>query len=162
MTNTTKSDRAAAKAARAEAKAAAKAAALAALLEPTPETLAAADAAELAAGDTDATPDTDAETGEELELSEGEAEAEEVVTRSVVPRRWRNVYNSNALKGTCGDQLAYDLKAALESTSLVALGALNGVDVAARWGRRNAGLQRMCLGNVLRNRLKRGEAVNLS
>lgn len=90
-----------------------------------------------------------------------EAEAE-VVTRSVVPRKWRNVYNHNALKGTCNDQLAHDLKAALVDSNLQALGELNAIDVSARWGARNPGMRRMNLGNVLRNRIKRGEEVHLS
>lgn len=98
-----------------------------------------------------------------IEAEAPEAEAPEVVTRSVVPRKWRNVYNHNPLKGTCNDALAIELNAILKSgtLSLVALGELNNVDVQSRWGARNPGMQRMNLGNVLRNRIKRGEHVNL-
>ena len=90
------------------------------------------------------------------------------VRRSVVPLRWAKAYAANELKGTCGDALAKALveltqtggKADLEK--IRALGWANGIDVQERWGARNAGMQRMNLGNVLRGRAKRGEPVTLA
>lgn len=97
-----------------------------------------------------------------------EAEAELPPNRSVVPRQWVKAYNANALKGTCGDPIAYKMADATQTdgkpdpAKINALGDLNGIDVQARWGKRNIGMQRMNLGNMLRGRLKRGEEVRWS
>jgi hypothetical protein len=88
--------------------------------------------------------------------------------RSVVPTAWVKAYAKNALKGTCGDQLAHQLDALTKTdgkadhAKIVALGRLNGIEVDLRWAGRNIGMQRMNLGNVLRGRAKRGEEVVLA
>jgi hypothetical protein len=43
--------------------------------------------------------------------------------------------------------------------ALVEVGQANGIDVLGRWGARNAGMQRMNLGNCLRGRAKHGLGV---
>jgi hypothetical protein len=95
-------------------------------------------------------------------------ETEAPANRSVVPTAWVKAYAKNALKGTCGDDLAYKLDALTKTdgkadhTKIVALGRLNGIEVDLRWAGRNIGMQRMNLGNVLRGRAKRGETVVLA
>jgi hypothetical protein len=88
--------------------------------------------------------------------------------RSVVPTRWVKAYAKSTLKGTCDDALAHQLDALTKTdgkadlAKIRALGAINGIDVDSKWGQRNAGMQRMNLGNVLRGRAKRGEEVILA
>ena len=88
--------------------------------------------------------------------------------RSVVPKRWQEVYAKSELKGTNDDRIARALDEATKTAGkadpakIRAIGELNGVDVERRWGARNVGMQRMNLGNVLRGRIKRGEEVRLS
>ena len=100
---------------------------------------------------------------------EAETETEEETPRgSAVPLRWRQEYARRPLKGTCSDDLAYRLDRATKGNDgktsvakLEAIGWANGIDVFARWGQRNPGMQRMNLGNVLRGKAKRGETVVL-
>lgn len=91
-----------------------------------------------------------------------------MVRRSVVPLRWAKAYAKSELKGTCDDALAHQLDAITKTdgkpdrAKIDALGWANGIDVQKRWGERNIGMQRMNLGNVLRGRIKRGEAVTIA
>ena len=76
--------------------------------------------------------------------------------RSVAPERYRKRYGT---AGNNGDELAAMLK---EATALVSeIGRQNDIDVEARWGKRNTGMQRMNLGNMLRARLRKGTAVKI-
>ncbi|RPJ29570.1 MAG: hypothetical protein EHM33_00450 [Chloroflexi bacterium] len=101
---------------------------------------------------------------------EGVAPVETELTpnRSVVPTRWVKAYAKSQLKGTCGDQIAYQLDEITKTdgkadlAKIRALGAANSIDVDLRWGARNVGMKRMNLGNVLRGRIKRGEPVHLA
>jgi len=87
--------------------------------------------------------------------------------RSVVPKRWQEVYAKSELKGTNDDRIARALAEATKTAGkadpakIKAIGEMNGIDVEARWGKRNVGMQRMNLGNVLRGRVKRGEQIVL-
>lgn len=98
-----------------------------------------------------------------------DAEAEpvkKVKSHSIVPRAYQRKYAKHG--GTCGDHLSSVLteatrtvKDGLVVTDLAAVHRIcreNGID-PARWAIRNAGQQRMNLGNVLRGMVNRGERV---
>lgn len=88
-----------------------------------------------------------------------EVEDKETKTKSVVPTKYRKKYGTAA---TCGDQLAAAMaKAKADGLSPEAIGAQNHVDVTKRWGERNLGMRRMNLGNVLRGKVRNGEAVTI-
>jgi hypothetical protein len=89
---------------------------------------------------------------------------------SIVPKRYKDQYAAH--DGLCGDELSFRLTEAVSAqdkegrrivdpAKLRAVAARNGIDIDARWGSRNVGQQRMNLGNVLRARQKRGEAVDI-
>lgn len=83
-----------------------------------------------------------------------------------VPRKYRDEYKARGHVDRCGDELSNFLRNQLttkEGTNLSllnAIGHVNGIDVAARWGSRNIGMQRMNLGNALRQKLKKEGAIN--
>ena len=112
-------------------------------------------------------PEPQAEAIDQTEAVVAAAEEPELPpNRSVVPRQWVRAYAKSTLKGTCDDRIAHAMAKATQTdgkpdpAKIVALGEANGVDVLARWGKRNIGMQRMNLGNVLRGRAKRGEPVH--
>jgi hypothetical protein len=59
-------------------------------------------------------------------------------------------------EASCGDEIATKLKGA----DLEKVAERNDIDFS-RWGHLNPGQQRMCFGNVLRARVKRGEKIVL-
>lgn len=94
-----------------------------------------------------------------------EAEAIAKARKSVVPGKYKARYAAAGHAGTCGDELASWLTSATMTPTGVNLGALrfigslNGIDVEKRWGHLNPGMQRMNLGNVLRNKAKLGGTI---
>lgn len=87
------------------------------------------------------------------------------LTRSIVPTSYKTTYAKHG--GTCGDELAVALsEAAMDDAGKVSLEQLekvakqNGIDFG-RWSHLNVGQQRMNLANVLRAKLKKGEAIKV-
>lgn len=91
----------------------------------------------------------------------------EKVSRSIVPMKFKARYAANA--GTCGDDMALELKAAtttrnadkrevLDVEALWAIAKANTIDVA-KYVDLNNGQKRMNVGNKLRGRLAAGEDV---
>ena len=91
----------------------------------------------------------------------------EKVKRSIVPMKFKERYKSHG--GTCGDDMALELKAAtttrnadkrevLDVKALWAIAKLNGIDVA-KYVDLNNGQKRMNVGNKLRGKLAAGEDV---
>jgi len=92
-------------------------------------------------------------------------------TKSIVPKNYKELYGK---AGNCGDELAAALKEAvahdagkdgktpkgIDEKKMAAVAKANSIDMG-RWSGLNIGQQRMNLGNVLRNRLKRGEFVQV-
>lgn len=83
---------------------------------------------------------------------------------SIVKPKYRVRYAP--LNDSCGDEwvgafndATKDDDGRMSLDALHAIGSQNGVDVAGRWGIRNPGQQRMNLGNVLRARFRKGEAI---
>ena len=92
----------------------------------------------------------------------------EAQRRSVVPLAWQRAYQRHedkALRGTCGDEVAAELRrrttkgGKLDVAALQAIGLANGFDPLVRWAGRNEGMLRMNTSNVLRGMAKRGEVV---
>lgn len=100
-----------------------------------------------------------------------QAPAEEVVAEeekpvrkgTIVPDSFKERYKAHG--GNNGDELASILadklktKTGTDMNRMIAIGTANGIDVVERWGHLNVGQQRMNMGNVLRQRLVRGEYV---
>ena len=91
------------------------------------------------------------------------------VRRSIVPMRFKDRYSKHG--GTCGDDMALELKAAttmlnadkretLDLAALKAIAAENGIDTAKYEGLNN-GQWRMNIGNKLRGALKGGKDVTI-
>lgn len=85
-------------------------------------------------------------------------------TKSIVPNAYKEQYAKNG--GTCGDELASALSEMVvidgktSADKLRKIASENGIDFA-RWEHLNIGQQRMNLSNVLRGKLKKGEAVRV-
>lgn len=91
----------------------------------------------------------------------------EVVKRSIVPMRFKAKYKEHG--GTCGDDMALELKAAtttrnadkreaLDVEALWAIAKANAIDVSKYVGLNN-GQKRMNVGNKLRGKLANGDDV---
>jgi len=109
--------------------------------------------------------------------TETEAEAtEEDNRKSKVPTAYKRRYaETSPTKTGCGDDADQAFRAETDGSTgedliaiLVRIGEANGIDVEKRWGHlktasgaRNAGMMRMNLGNVLRNKAKKGEKVRI-
>lgn len=86
---------------------------------------------------------------------------EATVRKDIVPPQYRKKYQE--LGGTCGDFIATELSAMVESggvDSLNAVKAENNIP-AARWSGLNNGQQRMNLSNTLRAAFLRGEPIRI-
>jgi hypothetical protein len=70
---------------------------------------------------------------------------------------YRERYGKEA---SCGDEIAQAL-AGIKGDDLANLAERNDINLVERWGHLNPGQQRMCLGNVLRTRVRRGEKIAL-
>jgi hypothetical protein len=80
--------------------------------------------------------------------------------RSVVPAKYRERYKAHG--GSNGDRVALALGEHCRSeAALIEVGRQNGIEVLARWGHLNPGQRRMCTGNMLRSRLRKGQAVEI-
>jgi hypothetical protein len=94
-----------------------------------------------------------------------EADAAAKAKKSVVPSKYKARYAQAGHAGTCGDELASWLTSAtmtptgVDLVALRSIASLNGIDAEARWGHLNPGMQRMNLGNVLRQMVKTGRKV---
>lgn len=104
---------------------------------------------------------TDAEItaaiAEALAESAAEPAVKLVVTGSVIPPAVKKAYGKSQ---SCNDTVAMWLSKLLkEGYSLQQVGEANAVNTAGRWGHLNVGMQRMNLGNVLRNRAKEGTTL---
>tara|TARA_B100000424_G_C22898532_1_gene477925 strand:+ start:902 stop:1330 length:429 start_codon:yes stop_codon:yes gene_type:complete len=93
-------------------------------------------------------------------LAEFEDEDDDVVvTSSVVPRKYKEKYGTEA---NCGDDLAQKIKGVTpETPEWITICKANSID-PGRWSSLNNGLQRMNLGNVLRGRVARGEEIDIT
>lgn len=101
---------------------------------------------------------------EQVAAEEAEDAEDEIVDlrRSIVPPKYKAKYGK---KEHCGDELGYavseivrDGKGQIVMEALAALATENGLSLD-RWAHLNPGQQSMNLRNVLRGRVKRGEAV---
>lgn len=100
------------------------------------------------------------------EEAEEEEEDEEGAGGSIVPQKYRILYGAEQ---NCGDEMAIALTAYVTDgegdlilENLVEVAAMNQIaDRLARWVNKglNGGLLRMNTGNVLRGKMRRGEAV---
>ena len=91
----------------------------------------------------------------------GDAEATPKVVKDIVPAKYRDQYAAN--KGTCGDFIALELQAIMESDgidSLALIKAENGIP-AVKWSTLNNGQQRMNVSNALRAAFLRGEVIKI-
>lgn len=93
---------------------------------------------------------------------------EEKVSRSIVPAKYRQRYQPH--DDRCGDELAERISDAIcspdekgrmrvDEAKLAKLAEANGLD-ASKWAHLNPGHQRMCLGNCLRAKARKGESVS--
>lgn len=99
-------------------------------------------------------------------LAEHEAGDQPKGSNSAVPKKFKDIYKKS--NNSCGDEMARHLAAVVkgpngkvDSGALNKVGDQNGIDVQARWGGRNVGMQRMNLGNVLRNMIRQGQRVQV-
>jgi len=92
---------------------------------------------------------------------------EEKVSRSIVSAKYRQRYRPH--DDRCGDELANAISEAIcspdekgrmrvDMDKLRRLGEANGID-AERWSHLNVGQKRMCLGNVLRAKARKGVEI---
>lgn len=100
------------------------------------------------------------------EREEGEEDEEAEDTASVVKAKYRKLYKPT--KNTCGDAFTEAFETATRNEDgttdvekLHRIGSANGIDVKARWGGRNVGMQRMNLSNVLRGMVRNGKKVKI-
>lgn len=82
----------------------------------------------------------------------------------IVKTKYKKLYAPNG--GNCGDALAktltlYRANAANTETAFIKVCNENKID-PKRWEGRNHGLQWMALSNILRNRVRKGQAVTIS
>lgn len=83
------------------------------------------------------------------------------VTKDIVPAQYRDRYAAN--KGTCGDFIAAELSAIMETNGIDSLKQIkkqNGIAESA-WSGLNNGQQRMNVSNALRTAYLRGQAINI-
>jgi len=102
-----------------------------------------------------------------LQVVDGEVQPIEKVSRSIVPMKFKARYSSKG--GTCGDDMALELKAAtttlnadkretLDVEALWTIAKVNEIDVA-KYLNLNNGQKRMNVGNKLRGLLNQGKDV---
>ena len=108
---------------------------------------------------------TEAEIDFPADATNAQLEALLAGPKSIVPKVFKDRYKKQG--GNCGDELADAMnstvkgeKGKIDGTKLAAVMAQNGVE-KGRWSNLNVGQRRMNLGNVLRARIKRGEAVTV-
>lgn len=112
------------------------------------------------AGDAEMTTEVD-EGDDVAEGDDADTEAESGSTGDIVPAEYRQRYKE--LGGTCGDFIATELKAMMESGGLDALANVKQEnDIAVnKWSSLNNGQQRMNLSNTLRASFLRGEMIKI-
>lgn len=114
--------------------------------------------------------DTNTDTGSTTEATNTEAtdtntaadaEAMPKIVKDIVPAKYRDQYAAN--KGTCGDFIATELQAIMESDGIESLNLIkaeNGIP-GAKWATLNNGQQRMNVSNALRAAFLRGDVIKI-
>lgn len=112
-------------------------------------------------------PQTKRSVRKQAALVEQIEDEEEKVSRSIVPAKYRQRYRPH--DDRCGDELAERISDAIcspdekgrmrvDEAKLAKLAEANGLD-ASKWAHLNPGHQRMCLGNRLRAKARKGVEI---
>jgi len=90
-----------------------------------------------------------------------DADASTGAKKDIVPSKYRDQYAAN--KGTCGDFIASELTALMDSDGIDAFKTVKKANdiPEASWAGLNNGQQRMNLSNALRARFLRGETITI-